>query len=764
MSLRNNSDHSRPQGKAEPQQSSQLADQYKARKTAALVEQIEAVLVNACEPLMQQMYSSAEDLFYDLSKRANSNNEQNLYFESMREIRIKKGAVTQGFIDGLKQNFANITDCILNGQIASTQNHKHHRDTPVKSLPQDLAIVDREELEIEIAAKNMADRTSDLFKQEIHELRVRLDHLVAKMDITARNNPFSPQLISAAFANTCFSSLSVNTKTRLILFKVFEKHVLKQLDKAYTCANRKLIDAGVLVKLPKPTKKHAPQHSVTPEKKTTTEAQTQHAEHSAIQSEGNLRISINALNTLMSAIRHSVSKTDIHYHIYSTNPGPILATHDLANALSKKQPLVDKKIAQSQPYNYLPALVAETLKKGVEQTPRSLPQKDEFAINLVSLFFDKILQNKQLPLIAQSLICRLQIPLLKLVLIDTKFLTAPEHPARKLINTITIASAQLDSSKSLERDPLYRLIVDGIQTINHKYAITAESFESLCNAIEQQLQLERRKSSVIEQRTEQTEIGKARIKKAKIISQTTIFNKIKDQKSPSAIMDFFIDAWQQVLVLTNLKEGQESNLWLENERLISDLIWLCKPKEDERSQTRAFRLIPDVLSKIDRGLDAATEDEHFKQQQIAKVENIIFSTANQTCDEELTSITAEQLERLGETTRSASSNWEDSSNLSSDHAQQALSQTFFTQAKDLTEGTWLEYLGDDNKRILCKLSKKIDNENYIFVNRFGIKNLEKTRRALALDLQANTAKILDITPLFDRVLDDIFSQFNIKAA
>ncbi|VUD40366.1 hypothetical protein TDB9533_00152 [Thalassocella blandensis] len=763
MSLHENTDVNTSDNRLTSFMLNQSSQRIRTRKTNALLHHIEAELISTSKLLIQQMYGSAEDLFYDLSKRASSNNEQNLYFESMREIRIKKGALTLAFIEGLKASFV----ALHSGQ---TKDSTRHHDTDLEF--HNLAMVEREALEIDIAAKTMADRTCELFKQEIHDFTRRLEHLVPDNQLSNQSTPLAPQIISLAFVNACFDTLNINTKARLIFFKVFEKQFLKQLDKVYCAVNNHLIDAGILPKLPKTIKRQ--QQAANP--RTSGQVQDKQQELKQMRDReqdvaapqadslcGTVSISSETLATLMSAIRQANALGGSHYHIYCTNPGPLFSTQDLTNALSKKQPVVDKKIARNKPQNFIPLLVNELLKKGCEQSPRALAQAEEYTINLITLFFDKILQNHQLPLIAQSLICRLQIPLLKLALNDTAFLSQPDHAARKLINIITQASAKLDSSKSLERDPLYRLIVDGIQTINHQYDVNTESFASLCNTIVSQLEKEHNKSAIIEKRTEQTEIGKARIKRAKALAQSTIFDKLKDQKLPATAMNFLVDAWQQVLVLTQLKEGHESHLWNENDALISDLIWLCKPKDDERSQTRAFRLIPDILTKVDQGLNAAMDDPLRKQEQISELETMLFAVANNESLNTLQCLTSEQLALLGKSNEPAIPAWNTiDDEKPTEHSE--LSQEYFVKAKELTEGSWLEYTDEDDKLLLCKLSKKIDADSYIFVNRFGVKNLEKSRRSLAMDLQQDRAKILDITPLFDRVMDDIFSEFNIKAA
>jgi len=93
-----------------------------------------------------------------------------------------------------------------------------------------------------------------------------------------------------------------------------------------------------------------------------------------------------------------------------------------------------------------------------------------------------------------------------------------------------------------------------------------------------------------------------------------------------------------------------------------------------------------------------------------------------------------------------------------------LSSKYYLEAKNIAEGTWVEFNEADAKVLRCKLSKKIDAESYIFVNRFGFKSIEKSRRQLAYDMQCSKAKIIDNTPIFDRILDGIISRFHSVAS
>src|SRR5690606_16997201 len=77
----------------------------KRGSSAGVLQRIEEMSMQSGKQLLVHMFSATGDLFYELSKRATSNNEQNLYFESMREIRIKKDALNTRFLALIEESF-----------------------------------------------------------------------------------------------------------------------------------------------------------------------------------------------------------------------------------------------------------------------------------------------------------------------------------------------------------------------------------------------------------------------------------------------------------------------------------------------------------------------------------------------------------------------------------------------------------------------------------------------------------------------------------
>ncbi len=747
------------------------SDQKKVNSPGVL-KHIEEEALRANRQLIEHMFSATDDLFYELSKRASSNNEQNLYFESMREIRVKKEGLIGAFMQKLCLSFEDLVapgprPLAHSGPIAGSSPLANSKPAP-NNDEVNLSIVEGDDLEIELALKNMSNRARESYKNEIYELSIRLDHLLLQASVNEDNNPLDPQQIASAFVQSCLDTLKISIKTRLILFKLFEKHVLKQLGHIYSDANQLLIETGILPKVPKSLKKQAsvdtpdtPVKNAQPGDETSDQAEVPLGAIPGVRHERTIALTPEMLASLMTAIR-STNGGKSTYYSYTTNPGPALPTTDLTTGLTSKQPVVDHKIARSEPKVVLRDLVNELLAKNNPTAPNSLEQTDEDTINLVAMFFDKILEDPDLPIVVQSLICRLQIPVLKVALKDKSFLSDNEHPARLLINTITQAGIQFDNSKPLERDPLYRAIVDGIQTINRQYTLDDHVFTQVQGELIGLMQKESRKSTLVENRTTQTEMGKAKIRNAKTFAQSTLFDKLKDEQLPETISEFLTNTWLQVLVITYIKEGKEGALWVENEQLVSDLVWLCKSHTDERSKARAQRLKPEILGRIEKGLELAIDNPDTRSSRIEQIESTVDALVVRDSESPTVTFKAldeEQKETLGRS-EGAEKSWDEMTALERQQSKyEELSSKFYMMAKEIAEGTWVEYQEESGKVNRCKLSKKIDADTYLFVNRFGFKTLEKSRRQFAYDMQFDKAKVLDSTPIFDRVLNGIIAHF-----
>jgi hypothetical protein len=83
-------------------------------------------------------------------------------------------------------------------------------------------------------------------------------------------------------------------------------------------------------------------------------------------------------------------------------------------------------------------------------------------------------------------------------------------------------------------------------------------------------------------------------------------------------------------------------------------------------------------------------------------------------------------------------------------------QQALLQVDNLRVGSWLEIHKKDGQKLRCKLAAWIKpTGKYIFVNRNGMKVLEKTRNSLAAEFQRGAIRLLDDALLFDRALESV---------
>lgn len=770
-----------------------------------LVGHIQKESLKSCEHLLAHLFSATDDLFYDLSKRASSNNEQNLYFEAMREIRIRREGIANGFLRLLAGKFSTLID---------------QHENPLEWGEDDgetgnLSIVEGDVLEVDLARSNMVSRARDLFKQELFELNSRMDHLLLQVRIDEDNNPLDPKQLADIFIEVCQDKLEVNIKAKLILYKLFEKHVLKQLGHLYADANQILMEAGILPKVPKELDRnkvlHGGAHSESQEGEPQTQfeepataspSQTAFIQPSVNQQSGavEFRMGYDALSVLMAAARNLAFTNPnqpgaapqgqapsgqfvptqgysnqgqggaglrisgdghggVNCYVYTQNPGPVMAAPVLTDLLTQSQPSYDQSLAAAaRPQNIVADVVQQLLTQQDPQRPQALEQGDEDVINLVAMFFDQISNDDSLPVAVQSLIFRLQIPILKVAIKDRSFFSNPEHPARRLINLITDAGAGFDENKPLEKDPLFKKIAESIQTINRQYKTDDRVFSEAYDELQQTIEKDRRKSKMVEERTTQTETGKSRIRQARTATQSVMYDKLKDIDLPDEIKNFLTTHWLQVMVITYLKNGVESSEWVSNEQTISDLIWISSQHSDQRSKQRRDRLYPELMDRIEFGLEAAIDNPDIRSARVAILEKTLKDIHQEESPQEqsFTPLNEEQKSALGKG-EDAPKSWQEMTAVERQKARyEELSSQYFEQAKNMAENTWFDYQDEDSgKRIRCKLTSKIDADTYIFVNRMGMKALEKTRKQFAYDLQFGRARFVDTSPFFDRMMKKV---------
>ena len=655
------------------------------------------------ERLLEHFFSSTDNLLYDLSKRASSNSEAAFYFDAMRELRMVREKAIEQFLHNIKEQALQLSQ----GNLSTTQEQEN------------LDLLSSDELDRALACETVINNVSNLYHDDLVLLSRRLTQLSPLELLPVSQIPFSPEWLAHNFASVI---PKLNGKTVVILFKQLEKHLLRQLSPLLSQCNDFLVSEGLFRDAP------TARHRNTLPKLTDIRTSLDDPAPEVI-APSQFALPLHSLRQILANARYQAANDASLSYRFSFNPGPVVPLPILGAALTKQQ----LNVAEQQQFplkNQVGDYVSRALESDNSQEPNALNPYHEDIIQLVGAFFDELLEDEELTTTTQSLICRLQIPTLKVALRNESFFLESDHIVRRFLNLLTDMAQTLDNLEQPDDDPLYIKMLNSVKRINKLYELNEDIFTSELEALERLNDQENKRADIIEQRTRQAEEGRARFESAKNAAIECMQHYTCNLRLNRHTQKFISEYWQQVLVLTFLKEGQGPE-WLTHGQTLNDLLWLDQQHTDERSIARAQNILTTIKPRLLVGLSSL----HMNEEQChALCDKVIQATQEETAERtpvESTPQTAIQRQQQSIT---------------------ALEQQYFDEAKNLEVGTWIQYKEDGNT-LTCKLASNASADAFLFVNRLGMKKLTKSRKNIALDLQSGRVKIMHRGPLFDRLMN-----------
>lgn len=715
-------------------------------EAGARLNKISAIVTRHLIEMLQNMFDGIDDSFFELANNARTNNEQNLFFEAMREIRIKRKTIENEFQNKIQNLFS--SESVFSAHRQSSEQTPTNSSFDFESL----SLVNKEDLEEEVAITSMASKASSNFQGQLLQFHTRIANLYNETDLNKINAPLDPKNISQAFASTC-ARLEINLKEKLIVFKQFDRYVLSNLGFALDEANRFMIKAGIMPDL----KSTIVKHKHRPKGEAASTPIFDDTQNSIAEQTENL---LPHLQSLLANIRtHSNYQNSVSPS--NTTNQHYIKTEDLVNLLTAIQTETPQTSSDSAQIIDIHSHLRSHLQlnPSLKDKEPALKQLDEDLINLVSMLFEFILEDYNLAAPIQVLISRLQIPILKVVIKDSSFFNSNKHPARKLLNSLARAGIGWSDNNS-QQDALYQKIQETVHTILDKFDGNIQFFEKLNQEFEDFMSKEEKKSKIVEQRTKESERGLLKSKqaqKAVDVFLSKIFADTEDSL-PEIIVDTLKQGWSRVMFLAFLKDDQEHQ-WLKSCQIAQDLVWCLQPLHSQKDRQHWIATAPKLLKELKSGLqDVSYHTNSLDETMLTIRSSLTHAFKQNTFDEEDTKPTFKSASSIINT-----------QNRSAVERQMAFNGTelekYSNQIDELLIGTWVEFILDNHKKLRCKLSTKLEEaDTFIFVNRMGLKSLEKSREDLANDLFKKKAVILTQGLLIDRAMNTIASSLKQKAS
>ncbi|MFJ2366138.1 DUF1631 domain-containing protein [Pseudomonas sp. NPDC087697] len=683
---------------------------------------------------LQELFDNADDTLFEMADRAQNNVDQNTFFEAMRDLRLKRKSIERGFLESFFEAFVGLIQYDLTqATLPLAMNFDSSTELP------------NDELERQVALEAMVAKVLNRDGFALGQLTARLSSLLGK-PLDDSHNPMGPAMLCEYFLQA-WRNLGVEIKVKLIILKLFERYVLSDADQLYAQANQLLIATGVLPEL-----KAAPARRATDRADASAHAES--SESGARSNSAHIDESVQevfaALQELLYHVRGSVAPT----LEASAQPQPLaISTRDLLRLLSHLQQYVPALAAQDDfdLRNQLEQLLTRVSVKSGKS--RVVGVADEDVINLIAMLFEFILDDHNLPDSLKALIGRLQIPMLKVAVLDKSFFSRSSHPARRLLNEIAAAAMGWGQCDDHQRDSLYLRIEQVVQRLLNDFVDDPAIFSELLSDFLAFTSDERRRSELLEQRTRDAEEGRARTELARLQVEQALNDALLGKVLPQVVVGFLQEAWSKVLLLTCLKHGEQSTEWQANVVSMDQLIWSVQRHDDPDAAMHLFALVPGLLKALRDGLSSAAFDPFATSEFFSELENLhlqLFERLEQAPEplDEAPTDSPAMVEVVQEIVLRTADEGPIETASEDDVA--------LLQVDQLHLGSWVEFQEEDENTLRCKLAAIIQSTGkYIFVNRTGLKVLERSRTGLALEFRRGAVRTLDDTLLFDRALESV---------
>ena len=352
----------------------------------------------------------------------------------------------------------------------------------------------------------------------------------------------------------------------------------------------------------------------------------------------------------------------------------------------------------------------------------ALAQSDNDTFELVGLLYNHLQSEIRDDAPAAALIRRMQLTLLRVALQDRAFFVRPNHPARQLLNTVSETAAKWLADDDFDPQllaPLQQAVTHAVKNFNGDVSVFEESNKQLQTHIDAQV----RRAETMERRHIEAARGKEKLEVAKQRAEQTLDQVIGEKDLPKFTRALLKQAWADVLTLTFLRHGEESEEW--------------------RKQVEATRQIVDACSLSESGVQQPALKNHVEAalKQVGYHEDeadVIAQRLSSNLREEEESESRTELTmklkarvRLGEDAQKARK--------PDLPPRTPREQECYEQLRLLPFGTWIEFVtnqqGDVVRRRMSWFSPVTDNA--LFVNqrgqRIGEHSLDSLARMMAKD-------------------------------
>ena len=725
-----------------------------SERGGALLNTVRDIASRRLQLLVNGMFEHVDDALFDLAEKAENNAAQMHYFDGMREVRKRRPAVERAFLSTVARGIADFT----------SQQRAQAGGGPVQ-LPigtVELTLVADNELEESLAITSMIGKNETRLTRDLFAVNQRLSVIYGGIKVEDSNNPIAPAALTQAFRQA-MRELSAEMRVKLIIYKLFDRYVLASLDELYQEANTELVRAGVLPQLRHEVQRNSPAPAGAA---SAASAAPQGGEMPAGEDATSNEV-LQTLRALFSARRGGMPE-----NLPVGGPLQVPTVNELIGALSVLQsqaasvgsplPLRGSQSTASvmQEVAHLKEQLLAQIGSLRGERPGQVATMDEDTIDLVGMLFEFILEDRNLPTEMQVLLARLQIPYLKAAILDRRLFAHRQHPARRLLDSL--ADAAKGWSPESDRDHrLHDKVKSIVDTLLQEFDDDLTIFDRLNTDLQDFQDQSRRRAELAEQRVAESTRGREKLEQARRRAAKEILTRIGDHALPPLIHGILSRAWANYMVLTILRQGEESSEFRDSLRFVNDFIASTRPARSLEERRTLRQMLPGIERSLRRGLANVAFQESDIERLLAQLHTYYRHQLGEPVP--AADVHAVEESAVLPIPESIQPIAESDAVLETDEPESAQEEHLpeLHVVQQLKPGTWLEFTTEGDTIERAKLSWISPmSGRYLFVNRRGLKVADYSPHELAREIAAGRARVLESTALFDRALDAIVGRLS----
>ncbi|MGE5094488.1 MAG: DUF1631 domain-containing protein [Betaproteobacteria bacterium] len=560
------------------------------RAKARLTPQESASLLSDCRDLaldrmsgaLRGMLDRVEDELFELAEKAKDRDAQNVYLDARAQARENRRGIETTF----RQHFL---DCF---------NRKVRGERP-KPGPKagELALLGDEDLEEDLAVSEMSRKLRAACEGELGALSERMGFLLERPDLEDDANPISPNMVCSALKHA-FDQVQSGFKVRMALFRQLEHHAEAELQRVYHELNVHLVERRVLPEV------QGRRATVASARREEPRAAAQPAPAKEPPSQADL------FGSLVQLLGTSLG---------TPGAGAAAAPWPTSAGASMPPPspvLMEELTRMHREVAAVPATpeALVNIVRSVKATAggASLGTVDAMTIDIVAMLFDYIFDDRNIPATVKALLGRLQIPTLKVALMDKSFFSSKAHPARRLIDLLAEASMGLDASTpggSAALGMVEAVVTRVLDEFDNDLAL----FESAVADVEKFLEEQKRAEEQIIERSARLIEAREREELGRMVAEEEIARRLAARQwVPAAVRTMLEQQWSRALADVHATDGEGSPAWQGFMLTMDDLLWSVEPKTTPEDRKRLVTMLPAMLRHLHEGLNRGRTPEEVR--------------------------------------------------------------------------------------------------------------------------------------------------------